>query len=60
MEHGDYFKQAQIYVHALRKYLEMMESRPFEECFGGVFYLFVRGLNNDGVYFGKEFPDLMR
>ncbi len=54
MDQGDYFKQGQIYVHALKKYLEMVEKRPFSECFGGVFYLFVRGLKQGGVYFGKE------
>ncbi len=59
MEHGDYFKQAQVYVHALKNYLEIMEKRPFKECFGGVLYLFVRGLDDDGVYFEKEFPDLL-
>ncbi len=43
MKHGDYFFQANLYMEALKAYLALQETRPFEECFGGVFYLFVRG-----------------
>lgn len=51
-EHA-YFLQAKIYQEALKRYLNVMERRPFEECFGGVYYLFLRGLSLDsptGVY----------
>ena len=43
MKAGDYFLQASIYAAALKKYLSRFDPRPFEECFGGVFYVFVRG-----------------
>ena len=55
-EHG-YFLQAQLYSEALRRYLALVEQRPFEECFGGAIYLFVRGLNphnSDGIFHVKE------
>lgn len=43
MQEGDYFLQISIYKTALQKYLKIFDSRPFKECFGGVFYMFVRG-----------------
>jgi exodeoxyribonuclease V beta subunit len=42
MQEGDYFLQANIYAAALKKYLARFDPRPFEECFGGVCYIFVR------------------
>ena len=48
MEEHQYFLQAKIYSSALKRYLKLVESRPFEECFGGVFYLFLRGVDTDG------------
>ncbi|MDF2576662.1 MAG: recB [Chlamydiales bacterium] len=50
-----YDLQAAIYTEALKKYLKLIDSRPFEECFGGSFYFFLRGLSseseqNTGVY----------
>jgi exodeoxyribonuclease V beta subunit len=42
MEEGDYFLQASIYATALKRYLALYDSRPFEECFGGAYYIFVR------------------
>lgn len=41
---NNYFLQAKIYTTALQKYLQHIESRPFSECFGGVIYMFLRGL----------------
>lgn len=51
-----YFRQAEIYTSALERYLKIVEQRPFSECFGGTFYLFVRGMKIDlgsdtGVYY---------
>jgi len=43
MEAHDYYLQAKIYTEALRRYLVLVEDRPFEEVFGGVFYVFLRG-----------------
>lgn len=48
-----YDLQASIYTEALRKYLKVVESRPFEECFGGCLYLFLRGVqpnSSHGIY----------
>lgn len=38
--------QAQIYADAVRSYLALFDRRPFDECFGGVFFLFLRGLDS--------------
>ena len=43
MEKNDYFLQASLYAEALRRYVKLFDMRPFEECFGGAIYLFVRG-----------------
>lgn len=53
MENENYFLQAKIYKEALRRYLKIVEPRPFEECFGGALYCFVRGVHQKdggGVY----------
>lgn len=53
MRDQNYFLQAAIYTAAFKKFIELHEERPFEECFGGFFYLFLRGLNPGtslGVY----------
>lgn len=47
MHQHQYFLQASIYREALKKYIEMIDKRPFDECFGGVIYWFVRGLEAD-------------
>lgn len=44
MEH-DYFLQAKLYKEALKRYLNLIDGRPFEEIFGGALYLFLRGIN---------------
>ncbi|MBS0654076.1 MAG: PD-(D/E)XK nuclease family protein, partial [Verrucomicrobia bacterium] len=43
MDQHDYFLQASIYAEALKRYVKLFDKRPFSECFGGVFYIFVRG-----------------
>jgi len=43
MDQHDYFLQASIYAEALKRYVKLFDNRPFSECFGGVFYIFVRG-----------------
>ncbi|WP_052354797.1 UvrD-helicase domain-containing protein [Candidatus Protochlamydia sp. R18] len=50
----NYFVQAKIYTEALKRYLKLVETRSFEECFGGFFYLFLRGIQSNkqsGIYF---------
>ncbi len=54
MQQNDYELQAAIYKKALKNYLALIDKRPFEQCFGGVFYLFLRGLNSNnecGIYY---------
>lgn len=46
MREHDYFLQAEIYKEALKRYLKLVDDRPFEELFGGVFYVFMRGLES--------------
>lgn len=52
MEKHDYFLQAAIYTEALFRYLKIIDPRPFEEIFGGIFYFFLRGMesNSRGIY----------
>lgn len=53
MQEHAYFLQAAIYTEAIKRYLSLVENRPFSECFGGVFYLFLRGMQPDrqtGIY----------
>lgn len=45
MHENNYFMQAKIYQEALERYLKIVDSRPFEECFGGIYYLFLRGIS---------------
>jgi exodeoxyribonuclease V beta subunit len=47
MHANDYYLQASIYATALKRYVKLFDNRPFEACFGGAFYLFVRG---NGVF----------
>lgn len=56
MDCNGYLVQAALYKEAIKKYLSLVETRPFEECFGGTVYLFLRGLNPSpsssyGVFF---------
>lgn len=53
MHENQYSLQASLYKEALRRYLKLVDPRPFEECFGGTFYLFLRGLQagkSTGIY----------
>lgn len=51
MEEGGYFLQAEVYTEALRRYLALVDPGPFEERFGGILYVFLRGLKDgEGVY----------
>jgi exodeoxyribonuclease V beta subunit len=54
MQDNDYFLQATLYKEAVKRYLTLVDSRPFEECFGGIHYLFLRGLKagqQTGIFF---------
>ncbi len=46
MKENDYFFQAEIYKQAIYKFLKIVDSRDFEDCFGGIFYVFLRGLES--------------
>lgn len=51
MHSHDYFLQAKIYKEALKRYLKLIDQRPFEEIFGGIFYIFMRGLDDgNGIF----------
>ncbi len=50
MQDNAYFLQASIYTEAIKRYLKLVEPRPFEECFGGSYYLFLRGLQPDRLF----------
>lgn len=43
MEEKEYFLQGKIYIQAAKRYIRLFDKRPFEESFGGMFYVFVRG-----------------
>lgn len=45
MKASDYHLQAKIYCEAFKKYLSLFDQRPFKECFGGIYYYFVRGIS---------------
>lgn len=51
MQEHDYFLQASIYTEGLKRYLAHFDKRPFEECFGGAIYLFLRGRR---AYFSRR------
>jgi exodeoxyribonuclease V beta subunit len=44
MHDNNYLLQANIYAAALKRYLRLVDKRPFDEIFGGVFYVFLRGV----------------
>lgn len=48
-----YGLQAKIYVEALQRYLKIFHQGPFEDMFGGVYYIFLRGVGpNTGIWKG--------
>lgn len=49
MQSHQYHIQAAIYKEALKRYIQIFDKRPFDEVFGGCFYLFLRGLNLSGT-----------
>ncbi len=54
MVSNHYFLQALLYKEALRRYTKLVDQRSFEECFGGVIYVFMRGRDVEeqtGVYY---------
>lgn len=53
MHEHNYYLQADLYSQALRRYLKQIDTRSFDELFGGVFYLFLRGLSPEqGPHYG--------
>jgi len=63
MLHSAYHLQYHIYAVALKRWLEQTrENFNFKEKFGGVYYIFIRGMNEEnsnGIYFsdGKLIAD---
>jgi exodeoxyribonuclease V beta subunit len=57
MDDSDYHRQYRLYTVALQRWLEKrIAGFDFTRDFGGVFYLFVRGMNGrdqSGVYFRR-------
>ena len=62
MDDSDYHRQYRLYLHALYRWLSRVHGKSFsfEQQFGGVYYLFVRGLNgldeSAGVFFHRPTP----
>ncbi len=50
MQSNQYFLQAQIYKEALKNYLKLFEKRSFSKCFGGIYYLFIRGRGSFPIF----------
>ena len=52
MNQHKYHLQAKIYTEALERYLALIGEKSFAEVFGGVFYLFIRGMKRgkEGIY----------
>ncbi len=55
MQKNNYFLQAKIYQEAVKKFIALYDKRDFNQCFGGVFYWFIRGIDapNKGLYYFK-------
>lgn len=43
MVQHDYFLQAKLYAEALKRYVKLFDTRPFEDLLGGAIYIFLRG-----------------
>ena len=57
MKDNNYFMQAAIYTESLKRYLENVLKQDFEKSFGGVYYIFLRGIEfREGVL--NFYPDL--
>lgn len=48
MRENSYYLQAAVYTGALKRYLKIGCPQKFDELFGGVFYLFLRGIEGEG------------
>lgn len=63
MAECDYIRQYRLYLHALKRWLERLRGRAVDVTrdFGGVYYLFLRGLNGrdetSGVYVHQPTTD---
>ncbi len=44
IESHQYRLQAKIYAEALKRYVKLFDTRPFEAIFGGAYYLYIRGM----------------
>jgi exodeoxyribonuclease V beta subunit len=58
MRHGHYFLQYHVYTLAVHRYLERrLKAYRYEEHFGGVYYLFIKGMHPElgasGVFYEK-------
>lgn len=55
MDENKYALQAKIYASALERYISLFEEKPFEELFGGAYYIYLRGVKKDssktGIFF---------
>lgn len=45
MVQNDYVLQSDVYREALKRFLSAADPRPFEEIFGGCYYVFLRGVD---------------
>ncbi len=63
MEHHDYFLQYCIYIVALKRFIETrFPHSHFDDLFGGVFYIFIRGIQTSeqsGIYFDRPNAQLI-
>ena len=63
MAHSGYTLQAALYALALHKWLaSRLQSYDFEQHFGGIYYLFLRGMNangQEGIHFWRPSLDLL-
>ena len=63
MADHDYFLQYILYCVALKRFIEnRFPGDAFADRFGGVFYLFVRGIQNgtqSGIYYDQPAPELI-
>jgi len=65
MLESDYVRQYRLYVHALSRWLKRVQPDfDYERDFGGVYYLYLRGMNGtdegSGVHFCKPTADEVR
>lgn len=52
MREHHYYLQASVYKGALMRYLKIGNPRDFEEVFGGVIYVFLRGIDSSDGHHG--------